>query len=67
MVFEQGEKLDIAQANIDDANKNVHNAKDDLDEAVRQHMSANKKKLCIFLIVFALLCVIIIPIIVKFA
>ena len=65
MVFEQGETLNVAEDNIDNANKNVNSAKEDLEEAVRQHMSANKKKLCIFLIVFAILCVIIIPIIVK--
>jgi t-SNARE complex subunit (syntaxin) len=59
--------LDVAEAHIDDANKNVHDAKEDLDEAVRQHMSANKKKICIFLIVLAVLLAILVPIIVKFS
>ena len=31
MVFEQGEMLDVAQANIDNANKNVHEGHEDLN------------------------------------
>jgi t-SNARE complex subunit (syntaxin) len=67
LVEEQGEQLNVAEGNISDALYNVNDAGNNLDEGRRYDMAARKKQCLVFIIVFAILCAIIIPIIVKFA
>jgi t-SNARE complex subunit (syntaxin) len=66
LVYTQGDKLNVAEENINNANVNVHEAHENLIEGREQHMSSNKKKFCIFGIVTVILLVILIPILIKF-
>ncbi len=65
LINEQGEKIDIIDEQMDSARSNVKDAGTLLEEGKKEHMSANKKKICIFMIIFILLLIIIIPVVVK--
>lgn len=66
LITEQGQKLDIAEDNINQANKNVKDAVENLEEAKEHHKSATKKKIIIVAIVLAVVIAIFVPIGIKF-
>ena len=66
LVYSQGKKLDVAEDNINNANVNVHEAHENLIEGREQHIASNKKKLCIFGIITAIMLIILVPILIKF-
>lgn len=65
LVKEQGEQLDIVEDNVDSARSNVKEATEMLEEGVKHHISARKKKICIIICIFILVLVIVVPIMVK--
>jgi t-SNARE complex subunit (syntaxin) len=67
LVFEQGDRLNEVEDNIDSAGRNVRDANENLIDAKKEHMSAKKKKICIVVIVAVVILAILIPILIKFA
>lgn len=66
MVNEQGERIDLAEGHLEDANRNVHDAQELLIDAKEQHIISRKRQACIFGIILCVILVAVIFIAVKY-